>query len=175
MATIQVFNESENRFYQVQVNLFVNTLDLVNGSPSNADTDYYLKITTNMKKTDGTSFGEFVVRTMADVPTDGPVTYTPTTFAQLVNNYVDYFLVMAEYGQSSSSSSFSSSSSSYIENWSSSSNSSNSSSSSTSSSSSSSSSSSYIENWSSSSSDSSSSSSSSYIENWSSSSSSSSS
>ena len=158
MATIQVFNESENRFYQVQVNLFVNTLDLVNGSPSNADTDYYLKITTNMKKTDGTSFGEFVVRNMADVPTDGPVTYTPTTFAQLVNNYVDYFLVMAEYGQSSSSSSISSSSSSYIENWSSSSNSSSSSTSSSSSSStstSSSSSTSYIENWSSSSSSSS--------------------
>jgi len=109
MTTIRVFNEEQNKYYQVDVSLFSAVMDRVNNLPSNGDIDYYLKITTTMKYPDGTSFGEYVIRNLSDVPTGYSAA---TTFTQLVNDYIEYFQVQATLGQSSSSSSSSSTSSS---------------------------------------------------------------
>ena len=139
MATIQVYHEEENRFYQVSVTINSTVLDMVpGGSVSDAEIDYYLKITTTIRREDGTAFPQYVVRSLADA---APGYGAATTFTELVNDYVAYFIVQAGLGQSSSSSSSSSNSSSSVSSESSSSISSESSSSKSSSSSSSSSSS----------------------------------
>jgi len=157
MATITVFHESVNKYYQINVGIFSSVVDAIHDVPSDGSVDFYLKITTNMKKPDGSSFSEYLVRELSDVP----VGYsTATTFTELVNDYIEYFIVQSEFGQSSSSSTSSTSSNSSSSSTTSSSTSSNSSSSTSSNSSSStlsSTSSSYIELWSSSSSSSSSS------------------
>lgn len=102
MATISIYQEEDNKTYQVSVDINSSILDLVNGSPSNGDTDYYLKITTTLKKSDGSSFPTYVIRNMSDVP-DGYS--TASTFTELVDDYVQYFIDQAQLGQSSSSSS----------------------------------------------------------------------
>lgn len=112
MATISIYQEEDNKTYQVSVDINSSILDLVNGSPSNGDIDYYLKITTTLKKSsDGSSFPTYVIRNMSDVP-DGYS--TATTFTELVDDYVQYFIDQAQLGQSSSSSESSSSSSSFL-------------------------------------------------------------
>ena len=130
MATISIYQAEDNRYYQVSVDIATSVLDRTYGSVNtNPDIDYYLRISTTLKKSDNTAFSKYVVRTLADVP---PGYGTALNFTDLVDDYVNYFITEAQLGWSSSSSSLSSSSSSsYVENWSSSSSSLSSSSSST--------------------------------------------
>jgi len=145
MATIYVFNEAENKTYTVTVDVFGTVVDKLLALPTDGDIDYYLRISTTMRKTvDNSAFPVSIVRTLDDVPPGYP---TATDFTDLVENYIEYYMDESELGASTSSSSLSSVSSSSK----STSSSSSTSMSSFSSSSSSSSSSSYIENWSSSS------------------------
>jgi len=95
---------------------------------------HYLKISTTLRNHSGAALSQFYVKTMTD---SAPGFGVSTTWTDLINDYVEYYLTQAEVNQSSSSSSSSSKSSSSSS--SSSSNSSSSSSSTTSSSSSSSS------------------------------------
>jgi len=136
MATIQVYHQEENRYYQVNVNLASAILQ----DAGSGRMDYYLTISTNLKKRDGTAYPTYKVTTLADVPAG--TSPAPTTWTELVDDYVSYFVEQSELGQSSSSSTSSSSSSSSLSSESSSSQSSASSSSNSSSSNSSSSSSS---------------------------------
>jgi hypothetical protein len=54
------------------------------------------------KAVDGSAHPIYIIRTLSDVPTG----YLPaTTFTELVDDYVQYFIDQAELGQSSSSSS----------------------------------------------------------------------
>jgi hypothetical protein len=142
MATISIYQAEDNRYYQVSVDIATSLMDRIYGSPSDCQTEYYLKISTTLRKPDNTAFSQYVIRTLADVP---PGYSAATTFTELVDDYVEYFITYSEMGMSSSSSSLSSSSSSVGYS------SSSSSSSVGYSSSSSTSSSSYVENWSSSS------------------------
>lgn len=109
-ATIQVYRQSDNNFYQISVELYSNVLDVRPDSTKNGDLDYYLVVSTNIRKTDGSYFPSFVVRNLTDVP-PGSLINPATSFSQLVNLYVDYFLITSEITQSSSSSSSGSSSS----------------------------------------------------------------
>ena len=130
MPTISIYQEEDNRTYQVNVDVNTAIFDRVNGAPSDYQADYYLIITTNMKKAvDNSSYPTYIIRNLSDTP---PGYLAATTFTELVNDYIEYFSDQSELGQSSSSSSFSSSSSSsflYSESSSSKSNSSSSSSS----------------------------------------------
>jgi hypothetical protein len=103
MPTISVYQAEDNKTYQVSVDINTAILDRVNGSPSDCQADYYLKITTTMRKAvDGSAHPIYIIRTLSDVPTG----YLPaTTFTELVDDYVQYFIDQAELGQSSSSSS----------------------------------------------------------------------
>ena len=128
MATIQVYHQEENRYYQITVSLATAVLPTDN----TGQTTNYLTVSTNMKYPDGTAFPVFRVVDLTDVPPG----YTPpdADWTELINHYIEYFVDEAELGASSSSSSLSSSSSSSISSESSSSNSSSSNSSSSSSS-----------------------------------------
>lgn len=106
MATTKIYHQEENRFYQVTADVFSSVLDDGSG-----EVDYYLKISTSIRKTDGSSFPDFRVKTLNDVPPGGSA--PATDFSDLVDQYLNYFMTQAELGQSSSSSSNSSSSSSY--------------------------------------------------------------
>lgn len=129
MGTINVYFDKDNRTYQVTAALKQGLLapDLNTGGTNltDGDMEFYLEISTNIKKLDGTSFPKYVVRSLADIaPPIPPGSAIPVTnYTDLINNYVGYFLAIAEMGMSSSSSSWevSSSTSSYVEGWSSSS------------------------------------------------------
>jgi len=103
MPTISIYQAEDNKTYQVSVDINSSILDMVDGSPSDCQTDYYLKITTTLKKAiDNSSHPIYIIRTLSDVPTG----YLPaSTFTELVDDYVEYFINQAELGQSSSSSS----------------------------------------------------------------------
>jgi len=159
-TTIRVYNQADNRYYTVTVDATSGVLDAINGVYPNPDpdTEFYLKISTTMRiKSTNTAFPQYVVRTLNDYPADtsgiipGPYP-VPTTFTELIQNFIDYYVAYSELGMSTSSSSTSSNSSSSLSSLSSSSHSSNSSSSISSNSSSSNSSSSISSNSSSSSS-----------------------
>ena len=110
MPNISIYNQSENRYYTVTVDINSSILDVVNGSASNATVDYYLKISTTMKKSsDKSSFPIYVIRSLSDIPAGYPAV---TNFTDLVDAYVSYFVNQAELGMSTSSSYSSSSSSS---------------------------------------------------------------
>jgi len=102
MATIRVYHQEDNRQYQVNVDLFATVVDRIAGAASDAEIDYYLRLTTTIKQPDGTSYPAYVIRTLSDKPAAYPIR---TRFTDLINDYVTYFLETSEYGQSSSSSS----------------------------------------------------------------------
>ena len=105
MATIQVYVEEQNRNYNVTVNLVNGVLDDGTG-----DSIYYLTLSTTLTYPDGTRFPTYVIQDLTDTP---PGYGAAATFTELVNDYIGYFLVQGEVGQSSSSSSTSESSSSW--------------------------------------------------------------
>lgn len=106
MATIKVYHEETDRYYSIQVNLISNYLSDGDGS-----IDYYVLVTTDMKDTYGNALPRFIVRSLAD----NPLPLVPVTnFTGLINNFISWYMIQAELGQSSSSSSTSSVSSSSI-------------------------------------------------------------
>lgn len=115
--SISIYQSSLNRTYQVTVDLLATVMDKIHGSAvGTGDIDYYLKISTTMRKSNGTVFPIYVVRNLYDLPaTSGSYAYNipALNFTDLIDDYVDYFIYMAELVQSSSSSSISSSSSSF--------------------------------------------------------------
>ena len=105
MATIQVYHEEENKFYQVNVNVNVAILS----TDSTGAINYYLTISTNIKKYGGVSFPIFRVQDLTDV---APGYSSPAAnFTELIEDYVQYIITTAELGMSSSSSTSSSTSS----------------------------------------------------------------
>jgi len=104
MATIKILHEEDGSTSSVNVILASAIL-----SDQDMVRDSYLLISTTIKKVDGTAFPTYLVRDLTDV---APGAGASTTFTELVNDYIDYFVNEAELGQSSSSSSNSSSSSS---------------------------------------------------------------
>ena len=109
MATINVFNEEDGKTYTVTVNLVAGILDRINGLPTDLNIDFYLQLSTTIKKVDNSSFPIFIIRNLSDTPTGFGVA---ASWSELINNYVDYFLTQSTYGMSSSSSTSSSSTSS---------------------------------------------------------------
>lgn len=113
MATISVYHDENNTTYTVNVALVQSFLspEMNTGGAglTDANLEFYLTITTTIKKVDGTGFGTFIVRSLSDV---APGAGAATSWTQLINDYVDYFLTATEMGMSSSSTSSTSSSSS---------------------------------------------------------------
>ena len=112
MATINVYHDEDNKTYQINVSLKQSFLspELGTGGAglTDANLEFYLTINTTIKKVDNTGFGTYVVRSLSDVaPGAGPA----SSWTELINDYVDYFLTAAEMGMSSSSTSSSSDSS----------------------------------------------------------------
>ena len=166
MASVNIYNQDEDKTYTVSFDLKNTFLkDVVDGD----QIDYYLSVSTSMKKIDGTAFPRYVVKNLGDLPPG--YAGAANSFSDLCQKYITYFMDTSELIVSSSSSSsegYTSSSSSSSAGISSSSSSEGNSSSSSSTSESSSSSSSTSESSSSSSSTSESSSSSSESGSWSS-------
>ncbi len=106
MAIVKIYEEESNKTYSVNFDLSKGIL-----SPNVADPnsigkeEYYLLVYTDMKKYDGSSFGKYVIKSYADVP---PLYSAATSFSDLVNGWVQYFIEQTELGMSSSSSSSSS-------------------------------------------------------------------
>ena len=110
MATISIYQVENNRTYQMTVNIASAVLEKISGSPSDAAVDYYLTVSTTLRKSsDNSLFPTYVVRGLYDVP---PGYATASSFTELVDDYIEYFITQAELGMSSSESSSSSSSSS---------------------------------------------------------------
>lgn len=108
MGIIYIYNEEDNSRLQINVELKYGFLASELASANRSE--YYLEITPNFRKANGSAFNKFVVRTLTDV---APGATTPATdFQELIDDYVDYFMTAAEMALSSSSSSTSSSSSS---------------------------------------------------------------
>lgn len=105
MGQIKIYHDEDDREYTVNFDLKSSLLN-----DTDATTDFYLVIKTTLTNVDGTSYGEWRVRTLEDVPPGGT---TATDFNNLCQQYVDYFMAGAELGQSSSSSSSLSNESSY--------------------------------------------------------------
>ena len=113
MATLKVFDqESGSTSGRIYFNLKEYS---ITGAP-----EIILIISTNLRKPDNTSIGDFIVRDLTDVP---PTYSTALTLNELCKDYIEYIVGQLELGQSSSSSSegYSSSSSSSSEEYSSSS------------------------------------------------------
>jgi len=110
MAIIRIYSEDNDTTYTVNADVFSSVLDDGLG-----DIDYYLKITTTIRKIDNSAFPEFRVKTLTDV---APGVVSPAAnFSALIDGYVAYFISEAEviYSSSSSSSSSSESSDGYSE------------------------------------------------------------
>jgi len=105
MAQITIYDQETNNNLRIIYTLNSAILD----DTTTGDIDYYLTITTTIKKTDGSSFPTFRVRSLNDTPTGYP---TALDFTDLCEMYYDYITVTAQMAQSSSESSSSSSSSS---------------------------------------------------------------
>jgi hypothetical protein len=104
MATVQIKHEEDNSTSTVTITLQSTIL-----SDQDMVRDSYLLISTNIKRVDGSGFPTYLVRDLTDV---APGAGAATTWTELVNDYIEYFVAEAEFGQSSSSSSSSSDSSS---------------------------------------------------------------
>lgn len=104
MGTISIYHEENNATYSV-------TFDLRSTLMSDGDAtyDYYLVVSTNIPKSDGTSFGTYTVKSLSDVPAGS--TPPASTWTELCQWWIEYFMDQAELGYSSSSSTESSSSS----------------------------------------------------------------
>lgn len=108
MATVQIYEEESNQYFQVNVTMAQNVLDIGTGAFV-----LYLKVNTTIKNPlTGGSLPEFSVRTLYDVP-PGAYSSPAADFTELVNDYINYYITYGELGQSSSSSNSSSSSSSF--------------------------------------------------------------
>ena len=125
MATILVYNQASNTKYKISFDL--KNTPLVDLDPS-GESDFYILVSTTMRKPDGTAFPYFIIRDLSDIPPGTAI--AGTNFSDLCTKWITYFIDTTELIASSSSSSTSSSSSSYGYSSSSSSNSSSSSSSS---------------------------------------------
>ncbi|MFA5312403.1 MAG: hypothetical protein WC375_03665 [Methanomassiliicoccales archaeon] len=107
MGTTRIYHEEEDRYYNVNYDLYSSSLNDGDGA-----IDYYILVTTDMRMVNGDAFPTFRIRTLEDVPPGG----TPaSTFTGLLNDYISWFMEQAELGLSSSSSSSSTSSSSSVE------------------------------------------------------------
>lgn len=114
MGTINVYHDEDDRTYQVVATLKQGILspELNTGGTAVTDSEieFYLEITTNIRKFDNSTFPKFIVRSLSDVA-PGAATNPATSWTVLMNEYVSYFLTTAEMGMSSSSTSSSSESS----------------------------------------------------------------
>jgi hypothetical protein len=103
-ASIQIWNDADSTYYRVTFTLNQSAL-----SNSTGESEYYLIINTTMTNSDGSSLGNWMVRTLSDVP---PNASPATDFSDLCRKYIDYFIAQSLLLDSSSSSSSSSNSSS---------------------------------------------------------------
>ena len=101
MATISILHEEDGSTSSVNVVLASAIL-----SDQDMVRDSYLLVSTTIKKVDGTAFPIYLIRDLTDV---APGAGAASTFTDLINDYVDYFVNEAQLGYSSSSSSSSSS------------------------------------------------------------------
>ena len=104
MGTINIYNDENNRTYQINVDLIQSVLD----DTTDGSIDMFLRIRTNIPNPSGPAFGTFLVRSLADVAPGKP---PASNFDDLILGYIEYFSEQGELGQSSSSSSSSSTSS----------------------------------------------------------------
>lgn len=116
MAQITIFNEEENQSYTMTV--LLERKSLKQDGVAVGESQYYLLISTDMLKGDGSAFENFIVKDLTDV---APGASSPASnFSTLLDGYVDYFVdnsgtvvssssSSSSYGLSSSSSSSSSS------------------------------------------------------------------
>ncbi len=108
MGVINIYNDEDNRTYQVNFDLKTG-LVIESQTTTPGVVDYWLEVYTNIPKADGTRFTRSIVRSLSDIP---PSEVTPATdLAELVAMWVEYFMTQAELAQSSSSTSSSSDSS----------------------------------------------------------------
>lgn len=107
MASINIYDQGTNNTYKVSFEL---KSTILNNGLSPTPTDFYLDVSTTMKKTDGSSFGHYVVQSLTD--TAPGIVGAANDFSDLCKQYITYFINEAQLIESSSSSSTSSSSSS---------------------------------------------------------------
>ena len=104
MATIQIFHEETGSTYTVSAVLRSSIL-----SDGDMTRSAYLIISTTIRQLDGSVYPKYLVKDLTDI---APGAGAATTFTELINGYIEYFVGQSQFGQSSSSSSTSSSSSS---------------------------------------------------------------
>ena len=115
MAIIRIFSAEDNAYYNINVDFYTDFIT----QEAPFSFDFNLRISTTMLKDDGTALPSYNVRHFNDFPNNGQRAgggTTPyTTFTELINDYILYYMEYSgQYMSSSSSSSeqYSSSSSS---------------------------------------------------------------
>jgi hypothetical protein len=103
MATLSVYNKADNRIHSVTINVVYGRL-----YDGLGEAEYYLDLTTDIRKYDGSSHGRKVIRNLSDVP---PGFSTAANFKALISSWIEYFIELSDFDSSSSSTSSSSSSS----------------------------------------------------------------
>jgi hypothetical protein len=103
MATLSVYSKADNRIHSVTINVVYGRL-----YDGLGEAEYYLDISTDIRKNDGTSHGKSIIRNLSDVP---PGFSTAANFKALISSWIEYFIEISDFDSSSSSTSGSSSSS----------------------------------------------------------------
>ncbi len=107
MSQVQIYDDELNTYHTVTMDLRYSVLNDGSG-----ESEWYIVLSTSIPKLDGTSYAPSIIKTLDDVP---PGSISPaTTFTELMQWWILYYMTNSEFGMSSSSSSsYSSSSSSY--------------------------------------------------------------
>ena len=105
MGSVNIYDSGKDTTYKVSFEIKSTLLnnDIGDATVGTGEVDFYLDISTTMKKVDGTAFGHFIVRSYDDMPPGiaGPA----TDFTDMCEQYIQYFIDTAELIASSSSSS----------------------------------------------------------------------
>lgn len=105
---IPIFDKDQNATYQVRVDV----VKSVDSGTTTGEHEYYLTISTTYRH-QGESFPTFIVKSLSDEPPG--FSNSPSTFSELIKDYVDYFtnyFILESSSSSESSSSESTSSTS---------------------------------------------------------------
>lgn len=105
MGQVTVYHEEDNAYYTVMFDLRSSLL-----SDGSGASEYYLLISTSIRKPDRSAMSTYVVKALTDVPPG----YSPpaASWTELCQWYIEYYMDQAELGYSTSSSSLSTDSSS---------------------------------------------------------------
>ena len=100
MAQVRIYNQEQNRFFNINFDLRQNIVS----DGSDVEVDYFLVVSTNIPRPDGSRFPTYTVKDLSDIPEDVEMSSEEIeNFTDLCRAYVSYFTVYGQQVESSSS------------------------------------------------------------------------